>query len=125
MTPRTTSASKRSRVVRAEVIGGPAGKAMRVPNSKTKRGWSMVKVKWRFDGFKDMPDGWCLPETVVCGGQFYSRRQEDGKWYYVHDGPVPLPPAVDRAIGGSAFWCRLLPALQAEPADAGGLQGGD
>ena len=76
-----------------------------VPNSKTKRGWSTTGVKWRFDDVSQMP------LTVVCQGEFYARRQEGTKWFYVYDPEPPVRSTIIIAVGGSPFWHRLMPAL--------------
>lgn len=84
------------------MIGGPCGRPIRYPNSKVKRGWSQTRALWRFEGVETMP------LTVLCAGHWYRRVAEDGKWFYVDDGPVTTSPWVVRAIAGSPFWQRVL-----------------
>lgn len=56
-----------------------------------------------------------MPLTIVCQDEFYSRVQEGGKWYYVHSPQPPVRASIANAVGGSAFWLRIMPALQGEP----------
>jgi hypothetical protein len=52
-----------------------------------------------------------MPLTVVCQGEFYARRQEGAKWFYVYDPEPPVRHSIHRAVGGSPFWQRVMPAL--------------
>lgn len=89
---------------------------MRVPNSKVKRGWSVVKIKWRVEANTE-------PDPIVwCEGERYVLEEEGGKWWYVHSPPPPQPepepqeepepepihPLILHAIGAQRYWLDQL-----------------
>ena len=79
---------------RVRVIGGPCGKPLRVPNSKVKRGWSVIGIKWRFETGEE------LPEVIPCAYETYVLREDaKGKPIYVYEPDLKLHALIRLAMG--------------------------
>jgi hypothetical protein len=95
--------------VRVPVIGGPCGKPIKLPNSKTKRGWSLMKIRWRFDLFP----GQVLPPVIICEEQRYVLREENGKVFYLYHPDLELRAKL-RKIAARLVSLRGLPVADRE-----------
>ena len=73
------------------VMGGPFGKPHRVPNPKTKRGWSLVQPRWRMHGYTNAT----LPAVLWSGATRYNLEWHGMKPYYVYD---PQPKIRERVF---------------------------
>lgn len=104
--PRYKPRFKASEKVYAKVLGGPCGGMYRgrllYPKNPKRRQWKGEQIVWRFEAVETM-NLW-----IQCGGQWYRREEEDGRWYYVHQLTPAVRPRIVAAIGGSPFWRRVL-----------------
>lgn len=72
--------------VKVRVIGGPWGKPIKVPNPKTKRGWSISQAYWVMHGYTKTT----LPQVQWIGATRYNLTIVGDTPFYVYDPQVKL-----------------------------------